>query len=59
LNVYKKILERKYDVKVKDLFLVCFHRNNKNYQLIKCGELGNEVDILFKDRMDELMQTEK
>ena len=59
LNVYKKILERKYDVKVKDLYLVCFHRNNKNYQLIKCAELGNEVDILFKDRMDELMQTKK
>ena len=50
LNTYKAILERKYDVKVKDLYLVCLHPNNENYQKIKVPILKKEIKDLFNLR---------
>jgi len=50
LNVYKAIIERKYNKKVKELFLVCLHPNQKNYQLLKCPNLQDEVSNLFSER---------
>tara|TARA_A100001015_G_scaffold317420_1_gene434357 strand:+ start:827 stop:1135 length:309 start_codon:yes stop_codon:yes gene_type:complete len=50
LNIYKAILERKYKKTVKDLFLVCLHPSHKNYQLVKCPNLQNEVNELFIQR---------
>ena len=50
LNVYKAILERKYNKTVKDLFLVCLHPNQKGYQVIKCPNLQKEVNDLFAER---------
>ena len=50
LNIYKGILERKYDKTIKDLFLVCLHPNQKNYQQLKCPNLQNEVKQLFDKR---------
>ena len=34
LNLYKKIIESKYNLKIKGLFLLCLHPNNSNYQII-------------------------
>lgn len=50
LNTYKAILERKYGKTVKELFLVCLHPNQKNYQVIKCPDLQDEVQRLFTER---------
>ena len=52
LNIYKAVLERKYEKIVKDLFLVCLHPNQKNYQLLKCPNLQNEVQQLFDKRQN-------
>jgi ATP-dependent exoDNAse (exonuclease V) beta subunit len=49
LNIYKFILERKYNKKVTELYLVKLHPDNKrkNYELIKCADLSLEVNELF------------
>jgi hypothetical protein len=47
LNIYKAIIERKYDKKVTNLYLVQLHPNQKNYKLIECADLSKEVEELF------------
>jgi len=56
LNIYKLILERKYDTKIKDLFLVRLHPNaeEKNYELIKLPDLKSEIQELFDERYNNL-----
>jgi len=57
LNVYKAIIEQKYGKKVRDLYLVCLHPNNKNanYQRIKVAGLSNEINDLFELRRAEVL----
>lgn len=50
LNIYKYILELKYDLSIADLFLVIMHPNNKNYIKMECPNLQIEVQNL----MDQL-----
>lgn len=47
LNIYKGILERKYNLKVSDMYLVCLHPNHKDYQRIKVNDMSVEIDQLF------------
>jgi len=48
LNTYKFILERKYNKKIKDLYLVRLHPNADNYELYKLPILNTEmVDTLL------------
>ena len=56
LNIYKAIIERKYNKKVRDLYLVRLHPNNtrKTFDLIKCADLSQEVSSLFEYRKQEL-----
>lgn len=56
LNTYKAILERKYDKKVTDLFLVRLHPDaeEKTYELIKLPNLSKEVNELFEERKKEV-----
>lgn len=58
LNVYKRILEEKYNKRVAGLFLVCLHPNNKNqsYIRIQCADLQNEVNDLFELRKQQITQ---
>ena len=52
LNIYKYILEKKYNKKVTGLYLICLHPDNKgnNFIRIKVGNLENELNELFKIR---------
>jgi hypothetical protein len=52
LNLYKKLLERKYGKKVKDLYLVRLHPNhpNKTYELIPVPSLDKEIKQLLNKR---------
>lgn len=58
LNVYKAILERKYEKKVKDLYLIRLHPNSvvESYELIKCADLQNEVTQLLKKRKIDIQK---
>ena len=52
LNTYKAILERKYGVSIRDLYLVQLHEENprKTFELIKCADLSKEIEKLFELR---------
>lgn len=56
LNIYKAILEKNYNVVVKDLCLVRLHPENKNnsFELIKVINLADEVRDLFEYRKKQL-----
>lgn len=48
LNMYKAILEAKYNKKVNKMYLVCLHPNNKNYQCLEVPDLICEIQDLVK-----------
>ena len=56
LNIYKYILESKYDKKIKNLCLVRLHPNaeEKNYELITLPDLSIEVRDLIQERIKNL-----
>jgi len=56
LNVYKTILEHKYDKRVVGLYLVCLHPDNpyKTYDRIKVPFLEKEMADLFAERRKQV-----
>lgn len=56
LNTYKAILEKTYNKKIKEMYLVCLHPENRNqsFQRIKVVELTNEMTDLFNLRKEQL-----
>ena len=52
LNTYKYLIEKNYGKKVKGMYLVCLHPNNRNksYQRIKVPNLQKEVKKLMEVR---------
>lgn len=56
LNVYRAILETKYDKKVTGLYLVCMHPDNpyKTYDHIKVPFIDKEIKDLFDVRRQEI-----
>lgn len=56
LNVYKRILEEKYGIQIKDLCLVCLHPNQENYLKIEVPNMQEEVDAIFKERERKLKE---
>ena len=52
LNTYKSIIEKQYNKKINDLFLVRLHpeAEEKNYELISLPILSTEIDDLFLER---------
>jgi len=59
LSVYKKILEEKYDMKIKGLFLVVLHPDNqyKTYERIEVNYLEKEMNDLWELRKQEIAKT--
>jgi hypothetical protein len=51
LNIYKYILQTKYNKTVTDLYLVVLHPEAQNYQRIKLPNLQSEVAELFEERI--------
>ena len=54
LNIYKAILEAKYDKKVDAMYLVCLHPNLPSYQLFPVPDLSKEVAGLFASRKAQI-----
>jgi hypothetical protein len=48
LNVYKKIIEKKTNLKFGDCNLVWFNEENDNYKIIKCEDYSDHVDNMLK-----------
>lgn len=56
LNIYKYILESKYNKKIKDLYLVRLHPDavEKNYELIELPILSIEINDIIQDRLKNI-----
>ena len=54
LNTYKKIIEDNYDFTIKDMYLVCLHPNQSNFQRIKVPHLKEEMKNLFQLRFNKI-----
>ena len=50
LNIYKFILQSKYNIIISNLYLLALHPNNNNYIRIHVNNLENEVNQLFLER---------
>jgi hypothetical protein len=61
LNMYKTILEHKYNKTVVGLFLVCMHPDNKykNYQCIQVPYLLDEMADLIQLRLQEVANSKQ
>ena len=55
LNIYKAILTEVYDVKVRNLYLVSLHPDNKTYIRIPVTDLQDDVQLLFAERSKNLL----
>lgn len=58
LNTYKYLLEKNYNKKIKDMYLVKLHPNNKrkNYEKIKVADLSDEIEDLIFLRENNLLK---
>ena len=54
LGVYKYMLERCYDIKIKDVFLIRFHSDLEAYEKIACFDMSNEIEQIMADRLELL-----
>jgi hypothetical protein len=54
LNIYKHILETKYDMTVTECFLVFLHPKQQDYIKVICEDLSEEVVQLFEHRKQQL-----
>jgi hypothetical protein len=52
LNTYKALIEKNYNKKIKNMYLVCLHpdNKNKNYQLLQVPDLSDDIEQLFNLR---------
>jgi hypothetical protein len=54
LNLYKYILQTKYDKKITDLYIIVLHPEAQNYQRIKLPDLQSEVADLITERIRDI-----
>ena len=57
LNIYKRILESKYNKKITKMCLVCLYPDNDDYIEIEVPELCEEVEDLFELQKQKLNKT--
>ncbi len=54
LNIYKRILETRYDMKVSEMCLVILHPENEGFIIEKVKDMSNYIDIIFDERNKEI-----
>jgi ATP-dependent exoDNAse (exonuclease V) beta subunit len=54
LNIYKRILETRYDMKISEMALVIIHPDNNNYMLESIKDMTKYIDIIFNEREKEI-----
>ena len=53
LNLYKTLLEKNYDVKVRNLSLVVMHPNQDSYEVIEVSDLTRELKLILNHRVKQ------
>lgn len=51
LNIYRRILERRYNLIISSMNLLILHPDYKTYHLIKVPEMNREVDYIFNQAL--------
>ena len=59
LNTYKAMLEKNYDKKIKDMYLVVMHPAQKKYMRYKVPDLSEEINDLFKIREKQVIKIDR
>lgn len=54
LNLYKALLEKNYQKKIRSMYLVILHPNFEDYQILQVPDLSNEIKLIFDHRLEEL-----
>lgn len=54
LNIYKYILETKYGMTIRDMYLVCMYPEYENYKKIEVLNLQDEVGKILAERKEKL-----
>lgn len=54
LNLYKALLEKNYQKKIRSMFLVILHPNFDDYQILQVPDLSNEIGLIFNYRLEQL-----
>ncbi len=54
LNIYKRILETRYDIKVTEMCLVILHPENDNFIIEPVRDMSKYIDIIFEERKKEI-----
>jgi ATP-dependent exoDNAse (exonuclease V) beta subunit len=54
LNLYKYILEKNYDKKVKEMYLVCIHPKNETFIRKEVVGLEKDIELLMKIRGEDI-----
>jgi Cys-tRNA synthase (O-phospho-L-seryl-tRNA:Cys-tRNA synthase) len=54
LNIYARVLEKKYDMKVSELALVILHPDQSSFRVMKLNRLEEEVEAVFADRLKKI-----
>jgi ATP-dependent exoDNAse (exonuclease V) beta subunit len=52
LNIYKRLLETRYNMKISEMFLVILHPENENYILEEVYNMDKYIDIIFNDLLN-------
>lgn len=54
LNLYKALLEKNYQKKIRAMYLVILHPNFEDYQILQVPDLSNEIQLIFNYRLQQL-----
>jgi len=54
LNIYKRLLETLYGLKIVEMFLVVLHPENETFKLMEVFEMKKEIDYIFRERKKKL-----
>jgi len=54
LNIYKRILETKYNLTIRDMYLVCMHPNYKKYMKYEVMDMQDYVAMLFSEHKKKI-----
>lgn len=55
LNIYKRILEDKYGIRITGMYLICLHPEHDTYERIEIRVLSREMDIVFESRLNKII----
>ena len=54
LNIYKRLLETRYNIIISEMFLVILHPDNENYFLEKVNDMSKYINIIFEERYNRI-----